>query len=76
MCLGSHFFISSLKIDPVQPWSIKFDHAWGAGACLWGVDGIEEVGLRRGVVAPTGVAVLEGSTCNRGHFCSQIPHAD
>jgi hypothetical protein len=48
----------------------------GAGARLWGVDGIEEVGLRRGVVAPTGVAVLEGSTCNRGHFCSQIPHAD
>ena len=48
----------------------------GAGARLWGVDGIEEVGLRRGVVAPTGVAVLEGSTCNRGHFCSHIPHAD
>jgi hypothetical protein len=33
----------------------------GAGALLWGVDGIEEVGLRSGVVASTGVAVLEGS---------------
>lgn len=32
-----------------------------AGAALPGVDGLEEVGLRIGVVALTGVPVLEGS---------------
>lgn len=31
------------------------------GAALFGVDGCEEVGLRIGVVALTGVPVLEGS---------------
>lgn len=33
----------------------------GAGPPPRGVDGIEEIGLRSGLVALTGVAVLEGS---------------
>jgi hypothetical protein len=37
--------------------SIKVDE----GAALMGVDGREELGLRIGVVAPTGVPVLDGS---------------
>ena len=33
----------------------------GAGASLLGVEGSEEVGLRIGLIDPTGVAVREGS---------------
>jgi hypothetical protein len=42
-------------------WSLRGIDGDEVGAALAGVDGLEEVGLRIGVVALTGVPVLEGS---------------